>query len=69
METESSIDEETKRRLKEAALADELARSGQMKQLGADYILEGHISKLGTQREKIPKVILRMTALWLTQLR
>ncbi len=55
VETESSIDEETKRRLKEAALADELARSGQMKQLGADYILEGHISKLGTQREKDSK--------------
>lgn len=49
--TEASIDEETKRRLKEAALADELARSGQMKQLGADYILEGHVSKLATERK------------------
>lgn len=55
VETESSIDEETKRRLKESALADELARSGQMKQLGADYILEGHISKLETQRKKDSK--------------
>lgn len=52
VETESSIDEETKRRLKEEALADELARSGQMKQLGADYIMEGHISKLEVQRKK-----------------
>lgn len=51
VETEASIDEETKRRLKEAALADELARSGQMKQLGADYILEGHVSKLATERK------------------
>lgn len=55
VETESSIDEETKRRLKESALADELARSGQMKQLGADYILEGYISKLEAQREKDSK--------------
>lgn len=52
VETESSIDEETKRRLQEAALADELARSGQIKQLGADYILEGHISKLNIQKKK-----------------
>lgn len=51
VETESSIDQETKRRLKEEALADELARSGQMKQLGADYILEGFVSKLETQRK------------------
>ena len=36
-------------------MADELARSGQMKQLGADYILEGHISKLETQRKKDSK--------------
>lgn len=55
VETEASIDEETKRRLKESALADELARSGQMKQLGADYILEGFISKLEAQREKDSK--------------
>ena len=55
VETESSIDEETKRRLKEEALADELARSGQMKQLGADYIMEGYISKLEAQREKDSK--------------
>ena len=55
VETETSIDEETKRRLKESALADELARSGQMKQLGADYILEGFISKLEAQREKDSK--------------
>ena len=52
VETESSIDQETKRRLKEEALADELARSGQMKQLGADYILEGFVSKLETQSKK-----------------
>ena len=52
VETESSIDQETKRRLKEEALADELARSGQMKQLGADYILEGFVSKLVTQSKK-----------------
>lgn len=51
VETEASIDQETKRRLKEEALADELARSGQMKQLGADYILEGFVSKLVTQRK------------------
>ncbi|MCF2738326.1 penicillin-binding protein activator LpoB [Bacteroides caecigallinarum] len=51
VETEASIDQETKRRLKEEALADELARSGQMKQLGADYILEGFVSKLETQRK------------------
>lgn len=51
VQTEASIDEETKRRLKEAALSDELARSGQMKQLGADYILEGHVSKLTTERK------------------
>lgn len=51
VETESSIDQETKRRLKEEALADDLARSGQMKQLGADYILEGFVSKLETQRK------------------
>lgn len=55
VETEASIDEETKRRLKEAALADELARSGQMKQLGADYILEGNLTKLETKREKDSK--------------
>ena len=52
VETESSIDQETKRRLKEEALADELARSGQMKQLGADYILEGFVAKLVTQSKK-----------------
>lgn len=55
VETEASIDEETKRRLKEEALADELARSGQMKQLGANYIVEGHISKLEVQRDQDSK--------------
>lgn len=51
VETEASIDQETKRRLQEEAIADELARSGQMIQLGADYILEGVVSKLSTQSE------------------
>lgn len=51
VDTEASIDEETRRRLKETALADELARNGRMKQLGADYLLEGNVSKMEVERK------------------
>ena len=38
--TEASLSEETKRRMREETIGDELARSGEMRQLGANYILE-----------------------------
>lgn len=42
--TESSLSQETRRRLREEALSDELARSGEMVQLGANFIMEGTVS-------------------------
>ena len=42
--SENSLSEETKRRLREETLGDELARSGEMQQLGANYIMEGTVS-------------------------
>jgi hypothetical protein len=42
--SEKTLSEETKRRLREETLSDELARSGEMRQLGANYILDGAVS-------------------------
>ena len=51
--SENSLSEETKRRLREETLGDELARSGEMQQLGANYILDGTVSDVVvTQNER-----------------
>lgn len=53
--TESSLSEETKRRLREETLSDELARSGEMTQLGANYILDGTLFSVVVTESKTKK--------------
>lgn len=50
--TESSLSEETKRRLREETIGDELARNGEMNQLGANYILECTASNIIVNRKE-----------------
>lgn len=53
--SESSLSEETKRRLREETLGDELARSGEMHQLGANYVLDGTVSDVVVTENKTKK--------------
>lgn len=50
--TEASLSEETKRRMREETIGDELARSGEMGQLGANYILECTATDVVVERKQ-----------------
>lgn len=52
VEAESTLAMESERRSSELALADQTARIGKMKTLGADYVLTGTASKLGADRKR-----------------
>lgn len=53
--TESSLSEETKRRMREETIGDELARSGEMIQLGADLILNCTATNIIVNRKERKK--------------
>lgn len=51
VEAEETLAMETERRSSDLSLADQTARLGQMKRLGANYVLTGTASKLGADRK------------------
>ena len=52
VEAESTLAMESERRSSELSLADQTARLGKMKTLGANYVLTGEASKLGADKKR-----------------
>ncbi len=49
VDAQYALNKESQRRSSEAAMADETARVGEMRQLGANYLIEGQVSSVTTE--------------------